>query len=241
MKLTGVARRVAEQKHHRLAIGQPALGRRENRIIDAAGFIEDDETGARRIVLAAEGFRILRRARRRRAFPAFARPLAPERRGVDVEPVLRNAAFRPQPNRRPRFFLQLIVGVRGDRANRVAPRGHDPVRDHGGERAFADAAPTRNRDANRGDRMHAVKAVRPDLSPNLDQNLALPDVRPRVGFQFRPRQAPRVGRLHEAERIEREGHHHVSQIRLAFDNSRIWRHQSDLAIDRICRLRLLFF
>ena len=56
VELARVLRRVAKQKHHRLAVSESAFSDIEDFVRDAARFIEDVERGRVTGVLAGEGF-----------------------------------------------------------------------------------------------------------------------------------------------------------------------------------------
>src|SRR5438128_5958706 len=63
--------------------------------------------------------------------------------------------------------------------------------------------------------MDAIEPMRPRLLSNLTQDISLPRIGAAVRLEVRARHLPRIGRLHEAQRIEGERRHHPVQIRFA--------------------------
>lgn len=200
MKRATIPGRVAKAKLHRFAVSQPAFRYLENLVWNRACFIEEIERCAIRRMLAREGFRVF--------LPRGLSRTEPRRRKGDMihsfaghsEPAGRDAKSRPLLDLRPGLSTQLSKRIRGDRPLRVRPGGHDPVHEPRYEGRFPYAVTTRERAAQRRNRMEPIKAALEDGRADRRQHFRLPHVRTRVILE-RPRFAPWVGKDHEAERI----------------------------------------
>src|SRR6188508_288490 len=87
VKFAGVPCRVSEEKHHRLAVNEPAFGYLVNAVWHGRRFVKQVKRGRVSGMLAREPFRILFATRLRATKPTSAVPELVHARARDVKPM----------------------------------------------------------------------------------------------------------------------------------------------------------
>src|SRR5207247_4398364 len=127
---------------------------------------------------------------------------------VDLEPVRSDTVSGPLADCSPSLIFELVVRVRRDGPAAVRPSRHQPIDDPRKERGLADTVAAGDGLADRKGGLTAVEFPVLYGLPNLNQDIALPDIRPGLALDW-----PFVSALNEAQWVAVAAGYPLAQLR----------------------------